>query len=80
MDAAFDDPAESLDTPREPSEDLQASSFALEEPPLIQGLDEVLQELTGAKQETPAEVPPAPDLGDAKAPLDLEDIEALFEE
>ncbi len=80
MDAAFDDPSESLFVNDDSAEEHKAPAFALEEPPLIQGLDEVLEELTGAKPDNSPEVPPAPDLGGPKAPLDLQDIEALFEE
>ena len=80
MDAAFDDQDDALDDHGESHGVRQAPAFALEEPPLIQGLDEVLEELTGAKPDATPEVPPAPDLGEAKAALDLEDIEALFEE
>ena len=53
-----------------------------QDPTILEGLDDVLEELTGRKQEeNPAsELPPAPNLGEQKANLDLTDIEALFEE
>tara|TARA_B100001123_G_scaffold233319_1_gene261796 strand:- start:7301 stop:10759 length:3459 start_codon:yes stop_codon:yes gene_type:complete len=80
IDAAFDGPDESIDFTSEPERDESAPEFSLEEPPIIQGLDDVIEELTGTKPGNPPEVPPAPDLGEPKAHLDLDDIEALFEE
>ena len=46
----------------------------------IPGIDEVLQELIGDATPGDDEIPPAPDLEAGKVPLDLDDIEALFEE
>ena len=80
IDAAWDEPAESLDIISEPEREDSAPEFSLEDPTTIQGLDDVIEELTGTKPANPSEVPPAPDLGEPKAHLDLDDIEALFEE
>ncbi len=80
FDAAFDEPAEPLDITSEPQREGSSPEFSLEDPPMVQGLDDVIEELTGTKPGNPPEIPPAPDLDGAKAHLDLDDIEALFEE
>jgi hypothetical protein len=49
---------------------------------ILEGLNDVLDELTGGKSEgenTP-ELPSAPILDEQKVDIDLTDIEALFEE
>ncbi len=81
MDAAFDEPAEPLVT-TSPFEANPETAQNPEDQTILEGLDDVLEELTGSKQEDNAasELPSAPDLGEQKANLDLSDIEALFEE
>ena len=81
MDAAFDEPAEPPVT-TSPFEATSEAAQLPEDPMILEGLDDVLEELTGRKQEeTPSpELPSAPDLDEQKANLDLADIEALFEE
>ena len=81
MDAAFDEPAEPPVT-TSPFEATPETAQRHEDPTLLEGLDDVLDELTGPKteEEDDFELPPAPDFGQQKADLDLEDIEALFEE
>ena len=81
MDAAFDEPADPPVT-TSPFEATPETAQRHEDPTLLEGLDDVLDELTGRKteEEDDFELPPAPDIGQQKADLDLEDIEALFEE
>ena len=81
MDAAFDEHSEPLTT-TSPFEATPETSQQLEDPKILEGLDEVLEELTGGKPEEKSnfELPSAPNLDEQKANLDLADIEALFEE
>ena len=81
MDAAFDEPAEPSVT-ASPFEATPEAAQYPEDPMILEGLDDVLEELTGRKQEEipSSELPSAPDLDEQKANLDLADIEALFEE
>ncbi len=81
MDAAFDEPAEPSVT-TSPFEASPGTAQHPEDPTILEGLDDVLEELTGRKQEDnpPSELPSAPNLEEQKAHLDLADIEALFEE
>jgi len=81
MDAAFDEPAESLVT----TSPFEATPDAGQLPPdqeILDGLEDVLEELTGGKSNDnlPSEFSPAPNLDEQKATLDPADIEALFEE
>ena len=81
IDAAFDEPAEPLvDT--SPFESPPRADQRLEDPTILEGLEDVLEELTGSKQEVDSgsDLPSAPNLYEKKADLDLADIEALFEE
>jgi len=81
FDAAFDQPAEPLVT----TSPFAAPPEAQQNPPdpmILEGLNDVLDELTGGKPEgenTP-ELPSAPILDEQKVDIDLTDIEALFEE
>ena len=81
IDAAFDDlvPPDENQTSENYDSEL---SFSKSDGRISANLDGVFEELTGQKPtpEDVQDIPPAPDLEDAKAPLDLEDIEALFEE
>jgi len=81
MDAAFDDPGKSLDS-TSPFEADPEITHHREDAMILEGLDEVLEELTGSKPKTTSspELPPAPSIGEPKATLNPEDIEALFEE
>lgn len=81
IDAAFDEPAEPLVT-TSPFESAPHAAQHLEDPTILEGLGDVLEELTGSKQEgDPAsDLPSAPNLYEKKVDLDLADIEALFEE
>ena len=81
MDAAFDDPG--------PQEGNQNSESYHSETPLSKPDDQILANLEGVLEELndkkttsidAQDIPSAPDLEEVKAPLDLEDIEALFEE
>jgi hypothetical protein len=81
IDAAFDEPAESLVT----TSPFEATPDAGQLPPdqeILDGLEDVLEELTGGKSNDnlPSEFSPAPNLDEQKATLDPADIEALFEE
>ena len=79
MDAAFDEPGGLLDI----TSPFEAAPEGADLPgePILEGLDEILEELTGRKPETSStELPPAPSLDEPKATLNMEDIEALFEE
>ena len=81
MDAAFDEPKDLL-VSTNPFEATPETAQPLEDASILEGLDEVLDELTGRQPtaKPPSELPSAPDLVESKANLDLEDIEALFEE
>ena len=81
IDAAFDEPAEPLVT-TSPFESTPQTAQHLEDPTILEGLDDVLEELTGSKKEgdIASDLPSAPNLDEQKADLDLADIEALFEE
>ena len=81
IDAAFDEPAEPLVT-TSPFESTPQTAQHLEDPTILEGLDDVLEETTGSKQEgdIASDLPSAPNLDEQKADLDLADIEALFEE
>ncbi len=81
MDAAFDEPAPPSVT-TSPFEATPESPQHPEDPTILEGLDDVLEELTGRKQaEHPlSEFPSANDPDEQKANLDPADIEALFEE
>ena len=81
MDAAFDDPG--------PREGNQTSESYHSETPLSKSDDQILANLEGVLEELndkktnsedTQDIPSASDLEEVKAPLDLEDIEALFEE
>ena len=56
------------------------SEFSSDEEMNIPEIDEVIRELSDLDEEQTNEVPRAPDLGEQKPILDLDDIEALFEE
>ena len=81
MDAAFDGPGESLEN-TSPFEANPETTHHREDAMILEGLDEVLNELTGSNSETTPlpELPPAPSIDEPKATLNPEDIEALFEE
>jgi len=80
MDAAFDVPGEPLDS-TSPFEASPETARHREDAMVLEGLDKVLEELTGSKPETtPPQLPPAPSVDEPKASLNIEDIEALFEE
>ena len=81
MDAAFDGPGESLES-TSPFEANPETTRHREDAMILEGLDEILDELTGSKPETtpPPELPPAPSIDEPIATLNPEDIEALFEE
>ncbi|MGB1461236.1 MAG: CARDB domain-containing protein [Candidatus Thalassarchaeaceae archaeon] len=77
FDAAFDEPEPPVVDPNEmfaPSGD-----SSLEDAAILDGLDEVLDEL-GLGGGDASEIPSAPIIDEANSNLDLEDIEALFEE
>ena len=81
MDAAFDDLGESLDS-TSPFEADPETTHHREDAMILEGLDEVLKELTDSKPETTPspEFSPASSIGEPKATLNPDDIEALFEE
>jgi len=81
MDAAFDEPAEPLVT-TSPFEATPETAQYPEDPKILEGLDDVLDELTGRQPEEqyPSDSHSAPNTDEQKANLDLTDIEALFEE
>ena len=54
--------------------------FSSDEEINIPGIDEVIRELSDLDEEQTIELPRAPNLGEKKPNLDLDDIEALFEE
>ena len=84
FDAAFDDSGREAIDPGQEFRPLPGEIPQDSRDPIIEGLDELLGDIHGGAQ---GEIPPAPDLGApapeedmAKALLDQEDIEALFEE
>ena len=84
FDAAFDDSGGEAIDPGQEFRPLPGEIPQDSRDPIIEGLDELLGDIHGGAQ---GEIPPAPDLGApapeedmAKALLDQEDIEALFEE
>ena len=81
IDLAFDEPIrpQASDNPFEKNTE---AVHSIEDDAILEGLDDVLEELTGiqATQEPPGYLPSAPDLDEPKVDLDIEDIEALFEE
>jgi len=81
IDAAFDEPAEPTVT-TSPFEAAHETSRPPDDPAILEGLDDILGELTGNQPggNPDSELPSAPNLGEQKANLDLSDIEALFEE
>ena len=77
FDAAFDEPEPPVIDPNEmfaPPEESPREDAAI-----LDGLDEVLDELGLGKEDSPV-IPSAPRIDDANSNLDPEDIEALFEE
>ena len=56
------------------------SEFSSDEEINIPGIEDVMRELSGSDEKQTNEVPRAPDLNEQKHNLDLDDIEALFEE
>jgi hypothetical protein len=81
MDAAFDEPAEPL-VATSPFEATPETAQYPEDPKILEGLDDVLDELTGRQpgEQYPSDSHSAPNTDEQKANLDLTDIEALFEE
>ena len=81
MDAAFDDLGPSHEKGISENNDSEPS-FSKSDDQILANLDGVFEELTGQKPTSldVQGIPSAPDLEEAKASLDLEDIEALFEE
>jgi len=81
IDGAFDNPQIHEEFPYHEFREPARTDFSPENPPSMDGLEDVLRELTGAdgEQTDEEELPPAPDLANQKAILDGDDIEALFE-
>ena len=77
FDAAFDEPETPVVDPNEMF--APPNKSPREDAAIIDGLDEVLDELGLGKEDTSV-IPSAPRIEDANINLDPEDIEALFEE
>ena len=77
FDAAFDEPEAPVIDPNEMFAPPEKSPR--EDAAILDGLDEVLDELGLGKEDAPV-IPSAPRIDDANSSLDPEDIEALFEE
>ena len=77
FDAAFDEPETPVIDPNEMFAPTEKSPR--EDAAILDDLDEVLDELGLGKEDAPV-IPSAPRIDDANSNLDLEDIEALFEE
>ncbi len=82
IDEAFDNPQIHEEFSFQDFSSPGRTDFPSEAPPSMEGLEDVLRELSGedAQKVEEIELPPAPDLDKENAILDLDDIEALFEE